>query len=247
MGSAIAKGLSNHELIVCDKNEGKLEKFRGLKVTSEISQEVVKENEIVILAVKPCDSPTLLADLKPHLNGQLVLSVMAGVSLQTLQEGLGTDLIIRVMPNMPALIGEGISGWVAGFSVSDEQKALVREVLSSFGDEIEVENEDQIDMVTALSGCGPAYIFYFLQSLIEGGQKLGLNKEISRKLALKTFIGALKLAESSDDDLEILINKVASKGGTTEAALKVFEEKAVRDVVVEAMRKAYERSKELGS
>ncbi|MBI2463911.1 pyrroline-5-carboxylate reductase [Candidatus Peregrinibacteria bacterium] len=154
--------------------------------------------------------------------------------------------IVRVMPNTPALIGEGMSAWFATDAVTQDERQLVRQILRALGEEIEIRDESLMDAVTALSGCGPAYTFLFLESLIEGAAELGLDKNTAAFLALKTVEGSIKLARSSSDDLETLRRRVASPGGTTEAALQHFEKCGFRDIIKSAMKKAYERGKIIG-
>lgn len=254
MGTAIVEGLLAHDqvgvnkLVVCERDMKRRVKLRtlGVEVKSDILPGITKDAQVIILAVKPTDFTNLLAELKPQIEKQqLVISIAAGITLKTIQKGLDHQKVVRVMPNTPALIREGISGWMAAKKVTAKEKKITKQILQALGDEIEVSREGLIDAVTALSGSGPAYVFLFLESLIAGGIKLGLDKKQAEKLAMKTLLGAGELAQISKDDLKTLRERVTSKGGTTEAALKFFQQKKFTQVVEGAMGKAYRKSKEL--
>lgn len=255
MGSAIVKGLVAHDqlgrnkITVCEQDTTKRVKLRtlGAEVVNNLEPGLLDDMEVIILAVKPVDFPRVLADLKGRLKPkQLVISIAAGVKLRMIKNGLKHAKVVRVMPNTPALIGEGMAGWIASAKVTAKDKRVTRQILQALGEEIEVKREGLMDAVTALSGSGPAYVFLFLESLIAGGVKVGLSPKESEKLAFKTLSGASELARVSKDDLETLRKKVTSKGGTTEAALKFFKQKKFSAIVAGALKKAYQRSQELG-
>lgn len=239
MGSAIARALeqSGEMVFVYDSNEER--RTASLK-------DAMDGADAVILAVKPQDFDGMMAAVKPHTTSDpFVISIAAGVPIKKIREGLETERVARVMPNMPAQIGKGISGWYAGLTVSDDEKRIVRRILQSFGEEIEVGREELLDAVTALSGSGPAYVFLFLEALTDGGEMLGLDRAVSEKLALHTVLGASELVLQSGESFDELLKKVASKGGTTERALAVFEKKGWSTIIHEAMRAAMNRAKEL--
>jgi pyrroline-5-carboxylate reductase len=167
------------------------------------------------------------------------------VKIKRIGDGLDTERVVRVMPNTPAQIGKGISGWYAGIKISDDEKKLVRRILQSFGEEVEVGREELIDSLSTISGAGPAYVFLFLEALASGGVKLGLDRAVSEKLALHTLLGATELAVRSDHSFETLIDQVASKGGVTEQALHVFNEAGWSEIVHKAMKAALDRTQEL--
>lgn len=171
---------------------------------------------------------------------------MAGIKISTIQEGLGHNSIVRVMPNMPAQVFEGMSGWTTTPEVSNEQKELARSILQAIGREIYFDDEKYLDMVTSVSGSGPAYFFYFVEALTEAGIKIGFSHDTAYELVLQTLTGAGKLMRESGTDPAELRKMVTSKGGTTAAALDVLEDSRFKDLVVKALMAAYNRSKELG-
>ncbi len=256
MGSAIVKALQKRDeplfasIAVLDPSEEKraVAQDMGLEVWETLESAVIDEDSVILLAVKPQDMDDLLESLKGKLYaGALLMSIAAGVSLERLKAVSGHESIVRVMPNTPALVGKGASGWMVSEAVTAEQKDLVKKMLGSFGMAVEVTDEDQMDMVTALSGSGPAYVFYFLEALVEGGEELGLEEDVALKLALQTVVGGAALAESAKDldGLQQLCANVTSKGGTTEKAIEMFDEGELKKLVAEAMDAAYKRAKEL--
>ena len=176
----------------------------------------------------------------------LHLSVAAGIRSDSIAQWLGTQHVVRAMPNTPALVGRGISGLFARAAVTEQDKALVQSVIATTGEYLWVDAEAQLDAVTALSGSGPAYVFYFLEAMMQAGACMGLSPEQSRQLAISTFAGATELARQSNEPVEILRERVTSKGGTTYAALCSMEQSAVKANFVQAMQAACERARELG-
>ena len=254
MGSAMAEALlqqqilSAENLTVTDINLSKLDKLKqkGIVVTTN-NLEAVENTDVVIIAVKPQVISETLSPLRGAIpQNALVLSIAAGVSIATLQEIIGHKTVVRAMPNTPVLIQTGMSGWYASEFVRQEQKEIVKQILSSFGKEIEVKSEDQIDIITALSGSGPAYVFLFIQGLVEGAARLGLDEKQAKIAAIQTVLGGAKLAQNSDEDLKTLIENVTSKGGTTAEAQKKFTELNFQGIIAQAMEAAYDRAKELG-
>ena len=255
MGSAIVKALQTQEsplfesIIIFDRSEEKIAMAKEMGVGVLDSLEDMAEDEVVLLAVKPQDMDAALDQLKDKLkDNALLVSIAAGVTLARLKEKSGHEAVVRVMPNTPALVGQGASGFIASGGVGEEQRKVVKIMLESFGMAIELTNEDQIDMVTALSGSGPAYVFYFLEALIGGATNLGLSEEDALKLAIQTMAGGAELAKSVEglSGLEQLRSNVTSKGGTTEQAIAKFDEAQLKNIVAEAMKAAYDRAKELG-
>jgi pyrroline-5-carboxylate reductase len=202
--------------------------------------------DVVVLAVKPQQMREVAAALKPYLQGRLVLSIAAGIRTADLARWLGSGRIVRAMPNTPALLRAGISGLYAAPGASAEDRTAAQRVLEAVGAVVPVEREAQLDGVTAVSGSGPAYVFYFMEALQQAAQELGFSPDQSRRLAQETFSGAAKLAAASEDPVEVLRARVTSKAGTTEAALKSMEAAEVKRRVVEAIHAAARRSKELG-
>jgi pyrroline-5-carboxylate reductase len=212
------------------------------------NKEVVSGKNVIVLAVKPQNIGDALATLKGNLKpGQLVLSIAAGVTIKTIKSGLTHDTIIRSMPNTPAQIGLGITGWTATKDTTDEQKAWARTVLGAMGKEIYFGDEAALDMVTAVSGSGPAYFYLFAETLIQAAVNIGLDIKDAELLVKQTMLGAANLVNASDKPVAELRRNVTSKGGTTEQALKVFEESGLAAIVDKAVKAACRRAKELGN
>ena len=218
----------------------------GVTATATPGAEL-RTSDLVVLAVKPQNMREAASAVAPHLDHQLVLSIAAGTRVADLSRWLGGhQAIVRTMPNTPALIGMGITGMFAASSVSADQRAAAERVMRAVGDVVWVDNESLIDPVTAISGSGPAYVFYFLEALAEAGATLGLNADDAKRLALATFAGAAKLAADSPDDFATLRTRVTSKGGTTAAALAVLAERQVREAIIAAASAASARGREMG-
>ena len=254
MGEAIFSRLSNVmeksvSLMISESDTARKDYLETkYKIIVEIDNNLlVKYSDVIIIAVKPKDFEGILKDeiCCGVSEEKLVISIAAGITTKYIENIAGKDVpVIRVMPNMAAVIGEGISAICRGSSASTEDMKLAKEIFSMIGDVIEVE-EGLMDAVTAVSGSGPAYYFYLTECLVEAGRELGLDESVAKKLVLKTALGSAKLSEASKDDPAVLRAKVASKGGTTEAAFKVFESKGFKDIIKTAVKKACERSKEM--
>lgn len=205
------------------------------------------ETDLLLLVVKPQDLDSVLIEIKPKLNpSATIISFIAGKKIETISNGVHeTNTVVRVMPNTPALIGEGAAGYAIGAGVSDEVKIFISKLLNSSGVAVEVD-EKLIDAVTATSGSGPAYFFAFVESMITSGIKLGLSEADATKLSIQTFIGAAKLLENSGKTVKELRENVTSPNGTTAAALANFEDSKLQEVVFNAMKAARDRSIELG-
>lgn len=212
----------------------------------------VEAVDVIVLAVKPQQMREVAAALAPHLGphlGQspLVLSIAAGIRGADLSRWLGGyGAIVRAMPNTPALIGMGITGLVALAGVSAEQRTAADAVLRAVGQTVWLDDEALIDPVTAVSGSGPAYVFYFLEAMQAAAEEMGLSAQQGKQLALATFAGATQLAAQSDESLEVLRQRVTSKGGTTHAAITSMQTSGVKEAIVAAMQAAAARGRELG-
>lgn len=202
--------------------------------------------EVVVLAVKPQQMRDACAALRPHLAQPLVLSVAAGIRAADLARWLGAERIVRAMPNTPALVGKGVSGLAALPAVTADERATAERILQAVGRVVWLAQEQQLDAVTALSGSGPAYVFYFIEALLDAGRELGLSEEQTRTLAVETFVGAAALAAASPEPVAVLRAQVTSKGGTTAAALARLEQDEVRQKIVAAVHAACVRARELG-
>ncbi len=204
-------------------------------------------SEIIIFAVKPQQLHEAASQAAQFLQNKLVISIAAGVRTSDLSQWLNQHkFIIRAMPNTPALIGKGITGLYALPLVSSHQKEQTAAILKAVGTIIWVDKEAQLDAVTALSGSGPAYVFYFLEAMQEAGVQLGLTADTAKLLAVQTFLGATDLAAQSNDTLAILRTKVTSKGGTTEQALLSMEQSDIKNAFIRAMHTACDRSRQMG-
>lgn len=208
---------------------------------------VVKFADVIILAVKPKDLKTLMKDeLCCSLDkSKLVISIAAGVTTKFIEDIIGEEMpVIRMMPNMPAMIGEGVSSLSCGKYVKKEHVELAREIFTLIGSVVEVD-EDLVDAVTAVSGSGPAYHFYFIEAMIEAAKELGLDDKTGRELVLKTMFGTADLLKFTKQDPVELRGKVTSKGGTTEAAIASMESKGVKAAIKDALKAARDRSIEI--
>jgi pyrroline-5-carboxylate reductase len=202
--------------------------------------------DVLVLAVKPQQMKPVCETLAPHVSRQLVLSVAAGIRARDLARWLNTQAIVRAMPNTPALIGRGVSGLAALAAVSEAQRAAAETILRAVGAVVWFDDEAQLDAVTAVSGSGPAYVFYFIEALIDAGRQLGFTEAQARTLAIATFTGAAELAARSDEPVAVLRERVTSKGGTTAAALASLEKDGVNAAIVRAVAAAQRRAVELG-
>jgi pyrroline-5-carboxylate reductase len=201
----------------------------------------------VVLAVKPQTLPEVAAALAPRLDGQLVVSIAAGVRVADLARWLGGHArIVRAMPNTPALVQAGIAGLFAPTAVSQEARSQAEAILRAVGGVVWVDDEPALDAVTAVSGSGPAYVFYCIESLEAAAAAQGLSPAVARQLALQTFFGAAKLALESGEEPAVLRQRVTSKGGTTERGIAALEAAAVKHAIAQAVEAASRRSAELG-
>ena len=254
MGEAIFSRLAqvmekSTELMVSEMDAARRDLIQSkYKIIVEIDNNyLVKYSDVIILAVKPKDFEKVLGQeiCCGVSHDKLIISIAAGITTKHIEKVIGRDVpVVRVMPNMPAVIGEAVSSISAGTSAGKEHIALTREIFSMIGDVIEVE-EKMVDAVTAISGSGPAYFFYMIEMLADAAKKLKLRPEIAEKIVLKTAIGSVKLLEVLKEEPAELRRRVTSKGGTTEAALKVFDRKKIGKIIEEATAAACKRSKEM--
>ena len=201
---------------------------------------------LVVWAVKPQTFKEAALPVARHTQAALHLSVAAGIRSDSIVRWLGNERVVRSMPNTPALIGKGITALFARVGIDAQQKQGIEQIIRSTGELLWVDNEDQLDAVTALSGSGPAYVFYFLEAMTEAGQQMGLNREQAYQLAVATFAGASELARSSDEPPQVLRQRVTSKGGTTHAAITSMEASHIGELFQHAMHAARDRAREMG-
>ncbi len=254
MATALIGGLAGKltaaaNLHAVDINDAALLKLRqqfGVTTATSIG-DAVASADVVVLAVKPQQMREVVTSLRPHLTTQLLLSIAAGIRAVDLSRWLGGHAaIVRTMPNTPALIGRGITGMAALAGVSQAQRESANAIMQAVGQTVWLDDESLLDPVTAVSGSGPAYVFYFIEAMQEAAQALGLTAEQGKQLAIATFIGAAELAEKSTDPVSVLRDRVTSKGGTTHAALTSMEQSGVKEAIVKALKAASARGKEMG-
>lgn len=206
----------------------------------------LRDANMIVWAVKPQMFKEAAATAAQWNTHALHLSVMAGISSDSIARATGNERVVRTMPNTPALIGKGITALFARQAVNAAERQWATDILSSMGATIWLEAEAQLDAVTAISGSGPAYMFFFMEAMTDAGVKMGLSREQAYQLAVATFIGAGELARASSEPPEVLRQRVTSKGGTTHAAITSMEASGVKDAFVQAMLAAQERAQELG-
>lgn len=248
IGGLIASGTPPTDIEVVEINADArthLAARYGVVTHTDLSQ--ARLHALVVLAVKPQTLPEVAAALASRLDGQLVVSIAAGVRVADLSRWLGGHArIVRAMPNTPALVQAGIAGLFAPPAVNQASRSQAEAVLRAVGRVVWVENEPQLDTVTAVSGSGPAYVFYFIESLEAAALEQGMPADTARQLALQTFFGAAKLALESGEEPAVLRQRVTSKGGTTERGIAALEAAAVKPAIGQAVEAASRRSAELG-
>jgi len=215
---------------------------------STITTSQIGDFDIVILAVKPQDFNVLAQAIKPYLkDSQIIFSVMAGITLATIEKQLSCSKVVRSMPNIPTQIGMGMTVFSASTKVDRKELFIIQNLINTTGKSVYVENEKLIDAATAISGSGPAYVFYFMQSMIQAAVDLGFNESEAELLVNQTFMGSVAIQNSYSLSNQEWIAKVASKGGTTESALRVFEKGCLENTIVDAVKAANNRALELGT
>ncbi|MEY8759930.1 pyrroline-5-carboxylate reductase [Chryseobacterium tongliaoense] len=255
MGLSFSKSFLKYELIkrqdlhLIIRNPSKIsklsEEFPGSKISTF---EEVKEldADLIIIAVKPQDFQNVAENISfPLKENQMVLSIMAGIKIQKIQKLLNHPLVVRAMPNSPTLLGMGITGYTSADGISFSQIINIERLLNSTGRSVYLEDENLLDGVTALSGSGPAYFYYIIDAMIKAGIEMGIEENLSKLFVKQTMLGAYHLINNSDRNLEELISDVASKGGTTEAALKTFEDNSFKEILKKGILNAEKRAKEL--
>jgi pyrroline-5-carboxylate reductase len=254
MASALIGGLLNTGFPSVDiavieigaESRARLEKNFGVRCFAG-PEPLAFNCDVLLLAVKPQQMREVCASVRAHLKQQLVISIAAGLRLADLSRWLGDYArLVRVMPNTPAMIGAGVTGLFALPEVSEPERLGAERIMQSVGSTLWVPDESQIDAVTALSGSGPAYVFLFIEALEQAATDLGFTVMQARQLAIETVLGSARLASHSEEPAGVLRERVTSKGGTTEAALKVMAERGVKDGIVAGVIAAKARSAELG-
>lgn len=249
IGGLLAKGYAAAGLrvveIAADARE-RLARDFGVVATADTA-DGVRGATCVVLAVKPQQMREVAAAVRPYAGDKLVITIAAGIRTTDLARWLGGHTrIVRVMPNTPALVHSGVAGLYAMPSTGAEDRARAAQILGAVGTTLWLDREEQLDAVTAVSGSGPAYVFYFIEAMQAAAVELGFTPAQARQLSLETVAGAAKLAQQSPEDAAVLRARVTSKGGTTERALGVLEGHSVRQAIVQAVHAANIRSIELG-
>ncbi len=248
LGGLLREGLAPKQVVVIEpfaETADKLRKELGVEVHAQASH-VLANSDLVVWAVKPQVFKDAALPVASFTQNSLHLSVAAGIRSDSIARWLHTNRVVRSMPNTPALVGQGMTGLFARDGVSAQDKKLVEHVLKSTGEWLWLTQESDLDVVTALSGSGPAYVFYFLEAMTEAGVQMGLSQEQAYHLAKATFGGATHLARQSSDSPQVLRQRVTSKGGTTYAALTSMAQDHVKEAFVKAMLAAQKRAGELG-
>ncbi|MDM1020770.1 pyrroline-5-carboxylate reductase [Acinetobacter sp. VNK23] len=248
IGGLLSRGLPTTRITVSDPVEQirHVLEEKGIQTTTD-NAEAIKNADVVVLAVKPQVLATVLQPLKGLLSDKLVISIIAGAEIQTISDliGGGSQRIVRVMPNTPALVQTGAHGIYAPEAVGVQDRELSSQILAATGLTIWVDNEAQIDAVTAVSGSGPAYFFYLMESMIRAGKNLGLDEKVATALTLQTALGAAQMAITSSNSPAELRKNVTSPNGTTQAALEVFDRAQISQNIQAALAAAQKRSQEL--
>lgn len=247
IGGLLSRGLPTTRITVSDPVEQirHVLEEKGIQTTTD-NVEAIKNADVIVLAVKPQVLATVLQPLNGLLSDKLVISIIAGAEIQTISDLIGgSQRIVRVMPNTPALVQTGAHGIYASEAVDAQDRELTSQILAATGLTIWVENEAQIDAVTAVSGSGPAYFFYLMESMIRAGKNLGLNEKVATALTLQTALGAAQMAITSSNSPAELRKNVTSPNGTTQAALEVFDRAQISQNIQAALAAAQKRSQEL--
>jgi len=254
MGDAMVKSLLRRRLatkldiVVSDvmpECRGLLNKRYGVEVTDD-NVAAVNGADVVVLAVKPQEIIAVAGQISKQLKLQLVISIAAGINLEDLCQHLNYRVVVRAMPNTPAQVGKGMTAWTATKELSKQQYAVARLVLTSMGEEQYFAEEKYIDMATAVSGSGPAYVFLFIESLIDAGVHIGLPRNVAQKLVLETIVGSAEAMKKMARHPAELKNMVTSPGGTTTEALLHLESGGLRSLLINAVAAAYNKAKHLG-
>ena len=252
VSGVISKGLVDPQSICCSDPYAarceEMEQRYGVRTTSS-NKEAIKDSDLIVLSIKPQVLPEVSKALLGSFDSdQLLVSILAGVDSKTLKKALGHHAVVRTMPNTPARVGEGMTVWTATEDVTKEQRSMAQTLLAALGQEVFVSREADLDMATALSGTGPAYVFLFMEALVDAGVHMGFSRRVARQLVLQTVKGSVDFAlQSSDTHLAELRNQVTSPGGTTADALYQMEKGGLRTVLSKSVFAAFQKSRKLSN
>jgi pyrroline-5-carboxylate reductase len=256
MGEAMIKGMvakkvvAAQQIMASDPVVARREQMKNEfgVMTTDSNGSAVEEADIIVLSVKPQVLPKIMAELRGQIPPEsLILSIIAGVPIATMQRGFGHDRIVRTMPNTPAQVGKGMTVWVATPSVSSDQREQTQAILDALGEQVMAEDEHYLDMATGLSGSGPGYIFLLIEAMVDAGVHIGFSRADALKIVLQTFDGSLELVRNSGLHPAELKNRVTSPAGTTAAGLFELEQSGVRAAIIRAVEAATRRSEALGA
>ena len=255
MGSAIVKGMIQNkvfapgDIYISDPASEKIDQLQqtlGIQKAAS-NQEAVKDADAILIAVKPQFLDAAISPIREKIPHEaLVMTIVAGVPVDYYIHKLDARRIVRIMPNTPAQVGEGVCGWYATETVTPEQKELAQKILSALGMQFEVSRESDLDLITAVSGSGPAYVYLFIEAMTDAAVQIGLPRPLAQKLALQTVYGSAAYMKTSDKHPVILKNEVTSPGGTTAAALAAMEKEGFRTAVTEGILACLAKTIELG-
>jgi pyrroline-5-carboxylate reductase len=248
IGGMLGKGFAAAQINVVEinaENRARLQTQFGVRTMDGLA-EGVTGSDIIVLAVKPQQLREVAQQLANLIDGQLLISIAAGIRAGDLARWANSQAVVRAMPNTPALIQSGMTGLYALPAVSAAQRDQAQDILAAVGETLWLQDEAMLDAVTAISGSGPAYVFYFIEAMQQAAAKLGFNAEDARRLSLATFLGASKLAAASEEDASVLRARVTSKNGTTERALLSMAANHVAEHIEQAAKAAADRAKEMG-
>jgi pyrroline-5-carboxylate reductase len=255
MAEAMIRGLLDRHLVPPSdvlvtgprtERRADLAKTYGVNALAD-NAEAAGDADVIVLSVKPQVLASVMHELRGTLRGtQLVISIVAGATLRSLTTGLGHAAVVRAMPNTPAQVGMGVTAWTPTTSVDADQRERAKAILGALGEELMVDDENLVDMATALSGTGPTYVFLLMEALVDAGVHLGFSRRVAEELVLRTVEGSALFARKSGRHLAELRNMVTSPGGTSAAAIYQLEKGALRTVLSKAVYAAYQRTRELG-
>lgn len=241
--------LNESDFFILEKTEARQQELNALGYSNVFTEpgDYIAKGDVVILSVKPQDFETVAASIKEYIEkDQVFISIMAGVTIETIQNALGVSKVIRSMPNLPSQVGVGMTTFTSADAVTRGELMFAQNLLGSTGQAMYLKEERMIDASTAISGSGPAYVFYFMNALIHAGVEMGFSQAEAEQLVKQTFRGSIQLQSKSKDSCEDWIRKVASKGGTTEAAINSFNNDDVLDLIQKGAKAAFSRAIELG-
>ncbi len=246
---SIHNNFENSTISIIEKDTVKIEQLKKETPFNIFSnpEDCITKAEVILLAIKPQIAAAVFTEIKNLVNkNQIVISIMAGVTIATINSGLQTPKIVRAMPNLPAQVGQGVTGFMASNEINASEITQVQAILYATGTAVKVNDETAIDAITSLSGSGPAYVFYFMNAMMEKAKTFGFSDSEAKDVVLNTFLGTAELFKSSDLDAQTWIDRVTSKGGTTHAAITSFKSNDVDQKIQDGVQAAFNRAQELG-